>query len=343
MSGSVGLIKKRVWSHPALLKPMCPGCRQTVDLERWEVIGASTCGSQECVTFFTEEILGEGFDWDGTRIIALTEDVDMGDKPDITREEKPDGTIVLSKKSDEGASKWSPSPRSGGSCQTAPSPSTPSMPSKVVSPVTQATPPQVYRPIVDLSKRQVFIHPQAFWDLQYLVRSCPMEISGLGIVDTLPEGLMIKSVHLLKQEGGASHTEMDPEAIAELMMEIDAAGEDTGKLRFWWHSHPGSSGNPGPSGTDINTFASFGRGAPGIAPDWYINAIFNSGGGQYWRLDIYRPIRTAIEISPTMWHPLFGSRDWEAEMKEKITRGGGVRGPVNNQAWHGYWHGLGMD
>jgi len=247
------------------------------------------------------------------------------EKPEITREVKPDGSIVLLKSrkpETPGLTRWTPGTRSGGAVLHSPSPSVKNIPGKGKS-VFPVTPPSVYRPIVDLTKKQVYIHPQAWWDVQFLVRSCPFEISGLGIVDTVPDGLMISKIYLLKQSGGGAHTELDPEAIAELMMEIDKAGIDTGKLRFWWHSHPSGTGTPGPSGRDVETFASFGRGAAGIAPDWYINAIFNHGGGQYWRMDIYRPVRTAIEIAPAMWHPSFGSIDWEKEMKEKITRSGG--------------------
>ena len=249
-----------------------------------------------------------------------------GEKPKIRRETKPDGGVVLTKEGGKDEEK-----KSGGKTQPTGRTYTPT-PSKPASVFTNPYVP---------GQAKVYITPQCHYDLQYIVKACDIEISGLGLVDTTPDGLIIKEVFILDQTGSSANTTLDPEAQAKLMMELDAKGIDTGKLRFWWHSHPFSNADPTPSGQDMEQFAAFGRGAPGIAPDWYINAIFNQVGGAYWRLDIYRPIRTCVKIVPSMTHPDFISQDWEKEIKEKVKRGGGVtihRGRGSRSGYAG-WEG----
>ena len=265
---------------------------------------------------YIEKYINHGWAWDGEQAHPIDSEgramAEKGEKPVIRRETKPDGSTVLIK--DHGNKPTSN--RSGGTV-TVVKPTVPSKPTK---------PAPVFKAPFDLSRNQVYITPQCWLDLQYVVAACPMEISGLGLVETTREGLIIKDIFLLKQEGGSAHTSLDPEAQAQLMYELDQQGIDTGMLRFWWHTHPFGNGKPSPSGKDLDTFASFGRGAPGVAPDWFINAIFSQKGDAYWRLDMYRPIRTAMEINPSVFHPDFVSRDWEKEINEKVTRGG--TGPV---------------
>lgn len=175
-------------------------------------------------------------------------------------------------------------------------------------------PKDISRQVVNPNKKDLYVNPQAWIDLMLLVKGCSIEISGLGLVEERDWGLEISKVFLLRQDGGAAHTTLDPMAMAELQGELADRDIDTGKLRFWWHSHMGGTN---PSTTDLETFAQFGRtGAHG--PDWFVFAILNSKGEGYWRMDYYRPLRFAVPLEPTIIHPGFGSQDWASEIKDKV-------------------------
>ena len=184
--------------------------------------------------------------------------------------------------------------------------------------VVSSTPRDIRQDVVNLQHRDLYVNPQAWTDLMLLVKGCSIEISGLGLVEERDWGLEITGIHLLKQDGGAAHTTLDPLAMAELQMELHEQGVDTGKLRFWWHSHMGGTS---PSGQDLETFAQFGRTGP-MGPDWYVFAILNGKGEGYWRMDYYRPVRFAVPMEPTIIHPAFGSKDWASEIKNKVTPSG---------------------
>ncbi len=186
--------------------------------------------------------------------------------------------------------------------------------SKISTAVTVSKPRDIHRQIVDLNCRDVYVNPQAWTDLMLLVKGCTIEISGFGLVEEHEWGLEISKIFLLKQDGGGAHTTIDPMAMAELQMELHDQGIDTGKLRFWWHSHMGSTN---PSGQDLETFAQFGRTGP-LGPTWFIHAILNAKGEGYWRMDHYRPVRFAIPLEPTIIHPAFGTKDWATEIKNKV-------------------------
>lgn len=321
-------------------RPRCPSCHDFVELTAY-CTGFVTCGKQKCMQQYVDKYINHGWEWDGEEAHPIDSEgramAEKGNKPTIRREVKPDGSTVLIKESGNRP----PASRSGGTSITiVKGGNKPPKPPKKTKP---SKPAPVFKAPFDLSRNQVYITPQCWLDLQYVVAACPIEISGLGLVETTRDGLIIKDIFVLEQEGGGAHTTLDPEAQAKLMMEIDAAGQDTGMLRFWWHTHPFSKGKPSPSGQDMEQFAAFGRGAPGIAPDWFINAIFSQDGDAYWRLDMYRPIRTAIEISPSVFHPDFVSRDWETVIKSKVTRGGVgpmVQGQIGFGGHHGHYMGV---
>lgn len=70
------------------------------------------------------------------------------------------------------------------------------------------------------------------------------EVSALGSVNEIRDeqtgmitALRVTDVHLVKQVSTDAQTELDPKAVAELMLELENQGQDVSKLRFWWHSH----------------------------------------------------------------------------------------------------------
>lgn len=72
--------------------------------------------------------------------------------------------------------------------------------------------------------------------VMYWVDNCPIEVSGFGKCTWYPETkvLWIEDAHLLKQEGGAAHTDIDAQSMSSLMFKTRP---QPGELRWWWHSH----------------------------------------------------------------------------------------------------------
>lgn len=90
----------------------------------------------------------------------------------------------------------------------------------------------------------------------WYVDKCDKEISGLGKVIKQSDGsLFVNKIYLLKQTVSGTETELDDDAIAELMFE---AKDDPGNLMFWWHSHVDM--DVFWSGTDYEAIAKLGKG-----------------------------------------------------------------------------------
>lgn len=72
--------------------------------------------------------------------------------------------------------------------------------------------------------------------VMYWVNRADFEVSGFGKVtyDPSDNSYTVTDAFLLKQEGGAAHTDIDPASLGKLMFESkDAPGD----LNWWWHSH----------------------------------------------------------------------------------------------------------
>lgn len=79
--------------------------------------------------------------------------------------------------------------------------------------------------------------PRLVYDkVMYWVNKADFEVSGFGKVtyNIETDEYTVTDAFLLKQEGGAAHTDIDPESLGRLMYESkDAPGD----LNWWWHSH----------------------------------------------------------------------------------------------------------
>ena len=84
-------------------------------------------------------------------------------------------------------------------------------------------------------KVKLSIAPREQEKIWWYVDKCEKEISGLGKVIRRPDGsLHVNKIYLLEQECSAVETELDDEAVAQLLYE---ARNDEGQMLFWWHSH----------------------------------------------------------------------------------------------------------
>ena len=84
----------------------------------------------------------------------------------------------------------------------------------------------------------VHINPQLLRQLWAYTTAAPGEISGIGEVDVHEHHLTIQQpLHILRQECSMGSTELDLDALADLITDYHEHGKNHEALRFWFHSH----------------------------------------------------------------------------------------------------------
>ena len=138
---------------------------------------------------------------------------------------------------------------------------------------------------------KVILTQEAFEQLfgyGYATRS---EISCLGIVRREGNSFIIERFHLVKQEGGAAHTEMEPSAIAEMMEQLLGQGksEEARAIKCWAHSHPGMGVFW--SKTDDSTCAL-------LASDYLVSLVISDDYAIRCRIDTRQPFPFTVDQVP---------------------------------------------
>jgi proteasome lid subunit RPN8/RPN11 len=181
----------------------------------------------------------------------------------------------------------------------------------------------------------------------YIKAALPHEVSGLGLVDRTEDGLKISSIMLIKQQCTMGSTDLDTGAIADGMTELHKAGEDTSRLRLWWHSH--GTGGAFWSTTDRDTMKKL----VGPQVNWFAFLVGNSAGEFKCSIYVGDPFLIDIEADLKIVHETPDLKEeCEAEVKEKVTiktadvgvvnrgvvqRNPAYQGPHNpNVAQHGF-------
>lgn len=102
--------------------------------------------------------------------------------------------------------------------------------------------------------------------IMYWVDKADFEVSGFGNVvwNDTDKVFKITDAILLKQEGGAAHTDIDPLSLSKAQYELRNA---EGDLRFWWHSHVNMSAFM--SSQDKSTIQEIGE------QGWCVALVFN--------------------------------------------------------------------
>lgn len=100
--------------------------------------------------------------------------------------------------------------------------------------------------------------------IMYWVDKADFEVSGFGTCKYADGIFTVTDAILLKQEGGATHTDIDPTALSKAQYELRNA---EGDLRFWWHSHVNMEAFM--SGTDTTTIKDIAK------QGWCVAAVFN--------------------------------------------------------------------
>jgi len=160
---------------------------------------------------------------------------------------------------------------------------------------------------------QVRISPAAEQKIRHWVNLARGAGSGRGPVVARHDGaLLIEEVYLIEQECTGSHTELDDQAVAQLLVQLDAEGIDIGTIRCWWHSHGGMQAYW--SSTDTACVA-------GLANDSYlVSLVTNKHGQDRLRVDLYQPFHATFDNLPLQIAVGdLGLRDLcEVEFREKV-------------------------
>lgn len=138
-----------------------------------------------------------------------------------------------------------------------------------------------------LPPREIRIRRPALDKLLLYAARCPVEIGGLGMVAEEAGGLTIADVFLLPQRVSAWDTELDPEALLDLLGRLVAEGRDVAGVRLWWHSH--GDMDLVWSETDAATIANL----PG---DFWVALLANRRGEILCRLDAFTPRRRTWDL-----------------------------------------------
>ncbi len=143
-----------------------------------------------------------------------------------------------------------------------------------------------------LSAEQIrlYLLPEVEERIRHYTRLAHGEVSGLGTVEEFDGGFLVTDLYLPKQACTPAGTELDQEAVATLLMELDNSGKDPGGLRFWWHSH--ADMNTFWSKTDEQCIESLANG------DYVLSLVTNKRGSMLARLDIFRPARVTLDDIP---------------------------------------------
>ena len=164
---------------------------------------------------------------------------------------------------------------------------------------------------------KVILTKEAFAQLFGYVYATEMEVSCLGNVVQEGSVFKITKFYLLKQTGSPAHTEMLPEAVAELAESIHKAGQPC-QLRVWVHSHPGMALFW--SQTDEATCRT-------LVSDYLISLVVGKGFSVRCRIDLSGPIGLTLDHVPVLYETDIDEallKSYREEVKEKLSASSGL-------------------
>ena len=135
------------------------------------------------------------------------------------------------------------------------------------------------------------------------------EVSAFGTVEELPGILRVTDFFLVAQACNEAETEMDPIALAELMLQV----EDPGKLRCWAHSH--AEMPVFYSKTDSDCIDDLANG------EWLLSIVVNKLHQVLVRLDQFHPAHLYVEdVVFQVYYPIDVELEAQckAEFKKKV-------------------------
>jgi hypothetical protein len=137
---------------------------------------------------------------------------------------------------------------------------------------------------------RLFLLPEVEERIRHYTALARGEVSGLGLVEEIDGGFLVTELYLPKQSCTLAGTDLDQGAVASIILQLDQAGQDSGALRFWFHSH--SHLDVFWSQTDEACIAGLANG------DYVLSLVTNKAGDILARVDIFRPARVTIDQVP---------------------------------------------
>lgn len=159
----------------------------------------------------------------------------------------------------------------------------------------------------------LYVDPTVMKRIGYYTQAADGEVSGLGTLKKDEKGrYIVDEVYLLEQESSAADTEIKPESISKLMVDMMKDNKDPGALKFWWHSH--ASMGVFWSGTDDTC-------AETLSKEFAFSLVVNKAGDKKCRLDLYDPFRITfdgVRIEELTQDDMQLKEACEKEVKEKV-------------------------
>ena len=132
---------------------------------------------------------------------------------------------------------------------------------------------------------RVLILPEPFERLKLYIELCPWEVSGLGIVDQVENDFVIRDIFITRQWNYSAFTEMYPEDLSRVLIEMVKEGKDPNQIKLWWHSH--AEMDVFWSQIDDYTSRNLGQ--------YLISLVGNKAGKFRCRLDVSEPVRLTVD------------------------------------------------
>jgi hypothetical protein len=185
-------------------------------------------------------------------------------------------------------------------------------------------------------KLTVWIDVDAWQCIQHWVQLAgDYEVSGLGLIeeerakDGRLLGYHVTDVFLPEQVNGHTSTELAPDSVAKLMIEVEERFGASENLRFWWHYHPGKIGLMW-SSTDDDCVDELRNGG------WFVSTVFDPAMDCRTRVDLYEPLRLTVDQVPTkIRFTDFGLRDECRDLfHERVTHKQFTPPPRRRGAFH---------
>lgn len=161
---------------------------------------------------------------------------------------------------------------------------------------------------------EIYIDPEAMAKMRAWTRYATEEVSGLGLVEPIwgegnIVGFEVVEVFILKQECSSATTELDPEAIAELMIQLEQEGRSD-QLRVWWHSHADSGVFWSP--TDRENIRRLN------ADDYIVSIVVNKAWDIRARVDFFSPVAVTLDELPV--HILLGDQQLQDTCRSQVEK-----------------------
>lgn len=193
---------------------------------------------------------------------------------------------------------------------------------------------------------RIFIKPKAKLEMDYIVDKCEQEVGWMCTVKDLGDNIFyIDKVYLPKQEVSPVETDIDPDSLAEVYMDIANSGGDPSSMYAWFHSHVNMGVTP--SAQDESQVETFLQTLPVL-----IRGIMNKKGAI--KVDVYlRDEGLAFNsVTVEVAHPTLTAEEeqaLDASILEKVTERPaptrfGLNGySGNNYSGNNYGHGYGSN